>query len=196
MNTEVDNIAEKPAEDKLFYLEVKSPDGDQHIVEINYINDDLKETDKNKEYFSIGRDLNNDLYLPSPDRRISREHCRIETIKGHCFLFDDNTGVDKQPSKSGTFVVPDKSPSKIIDVRKQDQTRLNDGDKILILGKLVPTDNDENEFKPAFWELTFRDNNITLKSSIIPDFYDSHKKVVYSLSLKSLVVLIGNQNQE
>lgn len=74
-----------------------------------------------KTNYRIGRDVNNDWVIPSPNRLISRQHCVIELINNSCTITDI--------SKNGVFINNSPAP-----LGRETIGILNDGDVISLPG--------------------------------------------------------------
>ena len=147
-------------------LEVQEPDGNQYTIRLE------------QDGITVGRSNGNDIVLPNPEKTISRQHCVLE--------YDANAWwvVDKS-SANGTFVQQDKSDTRI-DVRQHGRLQLEDGDVILILGKLLEED------EAVFWRLTFRDSGKTNKVS----GYQPAAYLEYSLSQQKLFLVNHRKREE
>jgi DNA-binding winged helix-turn-helix (wHTH) protein len=86
--------------------------------------------------------------LTDPHKKVSRQHCIIGWESGRWQLIDEG-------SANGTFLRQRNCDGTEVDVRSVDTIPLHDGDTILILGKLI------NSQEPVFWQLTFHDPNQT-----------------------------------
>ena len=115
------------------YLEVRKPDGGEYIIRFENISSPPHR-------ITIGRNSNNHISLPDPDKTISRQHCIIQQLEAtRWWLLDDR-------SANGTFL----QDSEKIDIREEGKLPLKDGDIFLIPAKLI--DN-----QPIYWQFTFRD---------------------------------------
>lgn len=110
-------------------LEIKPPQGDSYTIKIEKLR------------LTLGRDPHNDIVLPNPKRKISRQHCVLEYHDNYWWV------VDESPSANGTFII--RGEGEKIDVRKDGRLRLKHNDIIEILDNLLSPD------KPVFWKLTF-----------------------------------------
>ncbi|MBW4626511.1 MAG: FHA domain-containing protein [Brasilonema octagenarum HA4186-MV1] len=111
------------------FLDVKDPDGNQYTIKLE------------QQYFAIGRSNNNDIILSNPEKIISRQQCVLK-YEAKCWWVVDEF------SANGTYVQQGNNSATPIDVRPYGRVRLNDGDAILILGRLL-----EGE-EAGFWRLT------------------------------------------
>ncbi len=119
------------------YLEVKKPGVEEYIFQLEDI---IKA--KNEHRLTIGRSQDNDLVLPDPDKKVSRQHCILERSAGYWWVVDES-------SSNGTFVQNGNATE--VDVRQNGRYQLTDGNVILILSRWIEPD------RPVFWQLTFRD---------------------------------------
>lgn len=148
------------------FLDVKDPDDNQYTIKLE------------QQYFTIGRSNDNDIVLPNPEKTISRQHCSLE-YEAKCWWIVDES------SANGTFVQQGSSDTRI-DVRQQGRLQPNNGDVILILGKLL-----EGE-EPVFWRLTFRDSDET--GQVLG--FQLSTYLEYSLSQQKLFLMNGKKRQE
>ncbi len=147
-------------------LEVQDPDGNQYTIRLE------------QHCFTVGRSNDNDIVLPNPDKTISRLHCVLEQQANFWWVVDES-------SANGTFVQQSNSDTRI-DVRQDGRLQLNNGDIILILGKLLEPD------EPIFWRLTFRDSDETGRiAGFQPPVY-----LEYSLSKQKLFWVNGREREE
>lgn len=156
-------------------LEVHKPDGGEYTIRLK----ELLKKKNNQQRITFGRDPDNDIVLPDPARTISRQHGVIEQSNGCWWLVDEG-------SANGTFLRRDSQEDNLgneIDVRSDGIVPLNDGDVILILGRLSESE------QPIFWKLTFRDLNNTV--TVLPPPAD----LEYSLSQQQLFRVTKRQRQ-
>lgn len=147
-------------------LEVQDPDGNQYTIRLE------------QHCFTVGRSNDNDIVLPNPDKTISRLHCVLEQQANFWWVVDES-------SANGTFVQQGNHDTRI-DVRQDGRLQLNNGDIILILGKLLEPD------EPIFWRLTFRDSDETGRvAGFQPPVY-----LEYSLSKQKLFWVNGREREE
>jgi hypothetical protein len=125
------------------FLEMREPDGKEYTINFKAIFEHNQEQTR----LTIDRSTDNTIVLPDPHKKVSRRHCAIEREGDRWRLIDEG-------SANGTFLRQEGSGSEI-DVRAVETMLLQDGDVILILGKLTASD------QPVFWQLTFRDLNVT-----------------------------------
>lgn len=127
------------------FLEVREPDGKEYTINFNAIFEQNPEQTR----LTIGRSDDNDIVLADLHKKVSRRHCILEreSDRYRWWLIDEG-------SANGTFVRQGGSGSEI-DIRAVETMLLQDGDVILILGKLTASD------QPVFWQLTFHDLNVT-----------------------------------
>jgi DNA-binding winged helix-turn-helix (wHTH) protein len=156
------------------YLEVKSPDDELFVHEL-----------KGKESVTIGRSEQNDLALPDPQKYISRQHCRLECQVSYWWVVDDDSNASGEPSTCGTFLRR-AGGGQEIDVRQEGRLRLQDGDTILILAKLLPPND-----TPYFWKLTIREAKTHLVQG-----YGFSTQLTYSLSQRRLLSIQDGTQQE
>lgn len=133
---------------------------------------------KNEPQVTIGRSRDNDLVLPDPDKKVSRQHCVLEGVAGYWWVVDES-------SSNGTFVQTNGSATEV-DVRKNGRFQLTDGNVILILSQWIEPD------QPVFWRLTFRDPQKTERVSEfqLPAHYE------YSLSQEKLFRVTSAEREE
>lgn len=130
------------------FLDVKDPDGNQYTIKLE------------QQYFAIGRSNNNDIILPNPEKIISRQQCVLE-YEAKCWWVVDES------SENGTYVQQVNNSTTPIDVRPYGRIRLNDGDVILILGRLL-----EGE-EAGFWRLTLSQPAQRYELAVSnPDYYE------------------------
>ncbi len=137
-------MEEESIDSEFPFLEVRKQGVEENILRLEEI---IKP--KNNNRVTIGRSKDNNIVLPDPDKKISRQHCVLERSAGYWWVVDES-------SSNGTFVQTNGSGSEI-DVRKNGRLRLTDGNVILILSQWIEPD------EPVFWRLTFRDPNTTEK---------------------------------
>ncbi len=147
-------------------LEIQHPDGKQYTTRLE------------QDCITVGRSNGNDIVLANPEKTISRQHCVLE-CEANCWWVVDES------SANGTFVQQGKSDTRI-DVRQYGRLQLNNGDVILILGKLLEGD------EAVFWRLTFRDSEETRKVS----GYQPAAYLEYSLSQQKLFLVNDEERQE
>lgn len=154
------------------YLEVKKPGVEEYIFQLEDI---IKA--KNEHRLTIGRSQDNDLVLPDPDKKVSRQHCILERSAGYWWVVDES-------SSNGTFVQNGNATE--VDVRQNGRYQLTDGNVILILSRWIEPD------RPVFWQLTFRDPQKTDRVSefqLPPQFE-------YSLSQEKLFRVTSVEREE
>lgn len=155
-------------------LEVRDPEGGEYKLKFEEI---LKHKD-DQSCIVIGRSTENDVVLPDPHRNVSRRHCLIEREGDRWWLIDEG-------SANGTFVRQGGAGSEI-DVRSVETMLLQDGDVILILGKLTASE------QPVFWQLRFRDPNVTQQVA----GFQSADEFEYCLGQRQLFKIIRQQRVE
>jgi len=155
------------------FLEVKKPGGEEYILELEEI---IKT--KNEQCITIGRSQDNDLVLPDPDKKVSRQHCSLERSTGYWWVVDES-------SSNGTFVQVNGSTTEV-DVRKTGRFQLTHGNVILILSQWIEPD------QPVFWRLTFRDLQATER--IIE--FQLPAQFQYSLSQEKLFRVTSIEREE
>jgi DNA-binding winged helix-turn-helix (wHTH) protein len=128
------------------FLDVRAPDGKEYTIDFK----DIFEQSPEQTRLTMGRSDVNDIVLPDPHKKVSRQQCILEREGDRWWLIDEG-------SANGTFLSQGGSGSEsdLIDVRAAERMLLQDGDAILMLGKLTATS------QPVFWKLTFRDPNVT-----------------------------------
>lgn len=119
-------------------LDVKKPHGETYTISLEKF---IKS--QPNICINIGRQDTNHIVLSDPQKQISRHHCSIQNSKGRWWIVDEG-------SSNGTFISRKTSQSEI-DVRSEDIIPLENGDDILILGELSPSE------QPLFWRLKFID---------------------------------------
>jgi DNA-binding winged helix-turn-helix (wHTH) protein len=119
-------------------------------------------------YIYIGRQSNNHIVLPDPEKKISRHHCSIQYQNNRWWIVDEG-------SSNGTFLQREIDQPEI-DVRSEDKIALRSGDYILILGELSPSG------QPVFWRLEFIDPGETSQLSSMQTIHS----IEYSLNQKTL----------
>ncbi|MDZ8188462.1 MAG: FHA domain-containing protein [Nostoc sp. ChiSLP02] len=148
------------------FLDVQDPDINQYTIKLEL------------QKFSIGRSNGNDIVLPNPEKTISRQHCFLEYVVNLWWVVDES-------SANGTFVQR-YNTNTTIDVRQHNRLHLNNGDTILILGRLLEVE------EPVFWKLTFRDNDETGRYlQFQPPAY-----LEYSLSQQKLFLVNTGKREE
>ncbi len=150
--------------DEYPYLKATSPDGKQYDIDFK----SLISQQERELYISIGRQTNNHIVLPDPEKKISRHHCCIQYENNRWWIADKG-------SSNGTFLQREVDQPEI-DVRSEDRIALRSGDRILILGKLSAAQ------QPIFWRLEFIDPGETDRVSNMESVYC----VEYSLSQQTL----------
>ena len=146
------------------YLQATKPDGGQYTINLEgLINQDAREI-----YISLGRQSNNHIVLPDPEKKISRHHCSIQYKNNRWWIIDEG-------SSNGTFLQREIDQPEI-DVRSEDKIALRSGDHILILGQLSPSG------QPIFWRLEFIDPGETSQVSSLQIIHS----IEYNLSQKML----------
>jgi hypothetical protein len=156
------------------YLDAKEPDGTEYRLEFGKIVEHKNESAP----ILIGRSYENDIVLPDPHKTVSRRHCLIEREGDRWWLRDEG-------SANGTFV-RQRGGGAELDVRSVDRVLLQDGDVILILGEMTA------EEQPLFWQLTFRDPNVTQQV----EGFQPAAAVEYCLSRRLLVKVMRQQRVE
>jgi DNA-binding winged helix-turn-helix (wHTH) protein len=125
------------------FLTVQEPDGKEYSLCFG----DILASKPEQSRITIGRGLDNDIVLPDPHKKVSRHHSVIEREGDRWWLIDEG-------SANGTFLRQGGSGAEV-DVRSVETMLLQDGDVILILGKLTAAE------QPVFWQLKFCDPNVT-----------------------------------
>jgi DNA-binding winged helix-turn-helix (wHTH) protein len=125
------------------FLDVQEPDGKKYSLWFG----DILGGKPDQLRITIGRGTDNDIVLPDPHKKVSRCHSAIEREGDRWWLTDEG-------SANGTFVRQGGGGGEV-DVRSVETVLLQDGDVILILGKLTASE------QPMFWQLRFRDPNVT-----------------------------------
>lgn len=156
------------------FLEVQQPDGNEYTISFQHILEQTPEQTR----LTIGRSHNNEIVLPDPDKKVSRRHCAIKRQGDRWWLVDEG-------SANGTFLRQQGGSSEM-DVRAVETILLQDGDVILILGKLTATD------QPMFWQLTFRDPNLTDRV----ECFQPPAEIEYDLSQRQLFAVTRQQRAE
>ena len=147
------------------FLEVTKPDGTQYTIELENI---ITKQTIEEIYIAIGRQSNNHIVLPDPQKKISRHHCSLQYSNNRWWIVDKG-------SANGTFLQREIDQPEI-DVRSEDAIALRNGDYILILGELSPAG------KPIFWRLEFIDPGETNQISSMQAVHS----LEYSLSRQTL----------
>lgn len=155
------------------FLEVRKPGVEGYTFALEEI---VKAKDEHR--LTIGRSQDNDLVLPDPEKKISRQHCVLERSAGYWWVIDES-------SSNGTFVQTNGSVTEV-DVRKNGRFQLTNGNTILILSQWIEPD------EPVFWRLTFRDPQETEKiiEFQLPAQYE------YSLSQEKLFRVTSVKREE
>jgi DNA-binding winged helix-turn-helix (wHTH) protein len=125
------------------FLNIQEPDGREY----DHCFGDILEGKPEQSHITIGRGIDNDIVLPDPYKKVSRHHSVIEREGNRWWLIDEG-------SANGTFLRQGGSGTEV-DVRSVETILLQDGDVILILGKLTAAE------QPVFWQLKFCDPNVT-----------------------------------
>ena len=125
------------------FLEVQKPDGSSDTIKLK----NIIQQQQYKNFVTIGRSKENDIPLPDPEKKVSRQHCVLVHDVGKWWIVDEG-------SANGTFVQCS-NEGDFLDVRSDGRLALVDGDEILILGKFIEPDD------YIFWHFTFRDPNQT-----------------------------------
>jgi DNA-binding winged helix-turn-helix (wHTH) protein len=125
------------------FLDVQEPDGKKYSLWFG----DILGGKPDQHRITIGRGAENDIVLPDPHKKVSRRHSVIEREGDRWWVTDEG-------SANGTFLRQIQGRTEL-DVRAVDTVLLQDGDVMLILGKLTASE------QPVFWQLTFRDPNVT-----------------------------------
>ena len=157
-------MSTKPEGSSYPYLEVQDPDGKAYSIYLK----DIFENKPEQTRITIGRGNDNNIVLPDPHKKLSRHHCAIERDGDRWWLLDEN-------SANGTFLRQQVGGSKV-DVRDVDTILLQDGDVILMLGKLRTSQD------PLMWELTFCDPNATDRV----EKFQAPAQIEYHFSLQQL----------
>jgi DNA-binding winged helix-turn-helix (wHTH) protein len=145
-------------------IKATKPDGGQYTIDLGgIINQQEREI-----YIYIGRQSNNHIVLPDPEKKISRHHCSIQYKNNRWWILDEG-------SSNGTFLQREIDQPEI-DVRSEDKIALRSGDYILILGQLSPSG------QPVFWRLEFIDPGETSQLSSMQTIHS----IEYSLNQKTL----------
>lgn len=175
------------------YLECKSPDGRHFTIPLK----SHFTSKENEGIFTFGRSEENNFTINDPQMFVSREHCRLKTIKDFIWLYDDDQGAGGEASQSGTFVRPFGS-RKEIDVREEGNkgVRLHDGDTFFFVGKVYGEEI-------AYWEFTLNEESTRSNGSVFSPNLSEADTIVYSWELKALVknsyreiiALSGNQEK-
>jgi pSer/pThr/pTyr-binding forkhead associated (FHA) protein len=146
------------------FFKVTKPNGTQYTIELeNIITQQEKEI-----YISIGRQDNNHIVLPDPQKKISRHHCSIQYKKNRWWIVDEG-------SSNGTFLKREIEQPEI-DVRSEDKVSLRNGDYIWILGELSLSE------QPIFWQLEFIDPGETSQVYSLQTIHS----IKYSLNQQTL----------
>jgi DNA-binding winged helix-turn-helix (wHTH) protein len=140
------------------FLKIQDPEGKTSTIELK----EFIEQQPTQPRITIGRGDDNNIVLPDPHKKVSRQHAAIERGSGRWWLVDTD-------SANGTFLRQGNGKTEI-DVRSEGSVPLKNGNVILILGKWS-----ENE-TPIFWQLTFRDPNETelIDRFQTPEFIEYH----------------------
>ena len=146
------------------FLKVTKPDETQYIIELEEI---IIKQEK-EICISIGRQSNNHIVLPDPQKKISRHHCSIQYRRNRWWIVDES-------SANGTFLQREIDQPEI-DVRSEDEVALRSGDYILILGELSLLK------QPIFWRLEFIDPGETSQVYSLQAIHS----IEYSLSQQTL----------
>jgi DNA-binding winged helix-turn-helix (wHTH) protein len=154
------------------FLEVREPDGNEYTIGFKHVLEHTSEQTR----LTMGRSNDNGIVLPDPHKKVSRRHCTLERQGDRWWLIDEG-------SANGTFVRQGGSGSEI-DVRTVETMLLQDGDLILILGKLTTSQ------EPAFWQLRFREPDVTDR---VKGF---HAEIEYDFSQQKLFPVTRQQRQE
>jgi hypothetical protein len=159
------------------FLDVRSPDGEEYVICFQ----DFEQTPELTQ-IAIGRCGKNDIVLPDPYKKVSRRHCVIEREGDRWWLVDED-------SANGTFLRQEGGSEvdvRAVDVRSVDKILLQDGDVILILGKLTASK------QPVFWQLMFHDPNVTDR---VEDF-QALPEIEYDLSQQRLFKVTRQRQSE
>jgi DNA-binding winged helix-turn-helix (wHTH) protein len=146
------------------FIKATKPDGKQYTIELETI---ISQQEK-EICISLGRQSNNHIVLPDPQKTISRHHCSIRYQNNRWWIVDEG-------SSNGTFLQREIDQPEI-DVRSEDKISLRSGDYILILGELSLSG------QPVFWRLEFIDPGETSQISSMQTIHS----VEYSLSQQTL----------
>jgi len=146
------------------FFKATKPDGTQYIIQL----EDIITEPEGENFISIGRQSDNHIVLPDPQKTISRHHCSLQYRKNRWWIVDEN-------SANGTFLQREIDQPEI-DVRSEDAISLRNGDYILILGKLTSSK------QPIFWRLEFIDPAETSKVYTLPTVHS----IEYSLKQQTL----------
>ncbi len=146
------------------FLKATKPDETQYLIEL----EDIITQQGREIYISIGRQSNNHIVLPDPQKKISRHHCSIQYRRNRWWIVDES-------SANGTFLQREIDQPEI-DVRSEDEVALRSGDYILILGELSLSK------QPIFWRLEFIDPGETSQVYSLQAIHS----IEYSLSQQTL----------
>lgn len=158
------------------YLEIQPPDGQPYTLCL-----------KDLDHCTIGRDDDNDLCLPDPEKFISREHFRLEKINGYWWIIDDEHGASGRPSASGTFLYSTEK-ERDINVQENGRERLHNNDYFYVIARVVNDDDYQ------YWTFTFRDDEAStreLPGRIVPPQHPQNNGIYYSLSTRTLMKANG-----
>jgi DNA-binding winged helix-turn-helix (wHTH) protein len=156
------------------FLDVQEPDGKRYSLWFG----DILGGKPDQHRITIGRGAENDIVLPDPHKKVSRRHSVIEREGDRWWLIDEG-------SANGTFVRQGGGGGEV-DVRSVETVLLQDGDVILILGKLTDAE------QPVFWQLRFRDPNVT--DHVVG--FQPMAEVEYALAQRMLFKVIRKQRAE
>jgi len=145
-------------------IKATKPDGGQYTIDLGEI---INQQERSL-YIYIGRQSNNHIVLPDPEKKISRHHCSLQYKNNRWWIVDEG-------SSNGTFLQREIDQPEI-DVRSEDKIALRSGDYILILGQLSPSG------QPVFWRLEFIDPGETSQLSSMQTIHS----IEYSLNQKTL----------
>jgi pSer/pThr/pTyr-binding forkhead associated (FHA) protein len=146
------------------FFKATKPNGTQYIIELETI---IARQEQDI-CISIGRQTNNHIVLPDPQKKISRHHCSIQYKKNRWWIVDGG-------SSNGTFLQREIDRPEI-DVRSEDAIALRSGDYILILGELSLSE------QPIFWRLEFIDPGETSQVYTLQNIHS----IEYSLKQQTL----------
>jgi DNA-binding winged helix-turn-helix (wHTH) protein len=156
------------------FLDIREPDGNEYSLRF----EDILAEQPGRLRITMGRSSSNDIVLPDPHKKVSRSHCAIQREGDRWLLVDEG-------SANGTFLRQGQGGAEL-DVRAVDTVLLQDGDVILILGKLTASE------QPVFWQLTFRDPNVTEHV----EAFQAVAEVEYSLGQQKLFKVMRQQRAE
>ncbi len=146
------------------FLKATKPDGGQFTIEL----EEIIGQQEGEICITIGRQNNNHIVLPDPQKKISRHHCTLQYSNNRWWIVDKG-------SANGTFLQREIDQPEI-DVRSEDAIALRSGDYILILGDL------NSSGIPIFWRLEFIDPGETYQISSMQAVHS----LEYSLSRQTL----------